>query len=170
MKLVLSKISDLPQITSIIRDAQLFLASNGIDQWQDGYPDESIILNDISNKESYIIKNIEGDAMGIAMFSTKQEPTYLVIEGNWLTDDKSEYGVIHRMAVSSSHRGEGVAKFIFNTCEQLLVENNISSMRIDTHEGNKAMQDLLQKLGYIYCGIIYLDNGDKRLAYEKILG
>ena len=41
-------------------------------------------------------------------------------------------------------------------------------IRIDTHEDNVVMQNLLKKLGFKFCGIIHLKNGDKRLAYEKI--
>ena len=42
-------------------------------------------------------------------------------------------------------------------------------MRIDTHVDNTGMQNLLLKLNYNYCGIIYLENGDLRLAYEKLI-
>jgi hypothetical protein len=31
------------------------------------------------------------------------------------------------------------------------------------------MQSLLKDLKYSYCGEIYLQNGDKRLAYEKLI-
>jgi hypothetical protein len=41
-------------------------------------------------------------------------------------------------------------------------------MRIDTHEDNMGMQQLLKKLGYSYCGVIFLGNEDKRLAFEKL--
>ena len=91
------------------------------------------------------------------------------IEGNWKTKNNATYGVIHRMAVSNKFRGKGIAKFIFFQCEQFLKQNNIKSMRIDTHEKNLGMQGLLKKLGYHYCGVIYLENNDKRLAFEKLI-
>ena len=40
-------------------------------------------------------------------------------------------------------------------------------LRIDTHEKNLVMQNLVKKTGFSYCGIIYVDDGTKRLAYEK---
>lgn len=43
-----------------------------------------------------------------------------------------------------------------------------SNIRIDTHRDNKIMQHNLSKHGFTYCGIIYLANGDERLAYQKI--
>ena len=153
----------------IVSDAQVYLATQGIDQWQDGYPNKSLILDDISNYESYIVKSEDNILRGIAMFTTVPEPTYTFIDGNWLTDKDSKYGVVHRMAVGRNYRGMGIAKFIFSECEQILKERNITSMRIDTHEDNIGMQSLLKKLGYIYCGIIFLSNGDKRLAFEKVV-
>ena len=104
-----------------------------------------------------------------AMFSTKIEPTYSKIDGGWMTPDQTQYGVIHRMAVSKNYRRKGIAKYIFNTCETMLKTSQIKSMRIDTHEQNHGMRTLLKTLNYNYCGVIYLENGDKRLAYEKLI-
>ena len=39
--------ADLPEIMTIIHQAQKSLAEQGVDQWQDGYPDEAAILRDI---------------------------------------------------------------------------------------------------------------------------
>ena len=161
--------SDLESIMNIINDAQTYLASQGTDQWQDGYPDNSLILEDIYNSESYIVKSEDGELMGTTMFTTQPEPTYTFIDGKWLTDKGTKYGVIHRMAVGNNYRKMGIAKFIVSECEQILNENKVESMRIDTHKDNIGMHSLLKKLGYIYCGIIFLENGDKRLAFEKKL-
>ena len=44
-----------------------------------------------------------------------------------------------------------------------------SSLRIDTHEGNVVMRRMLEKQGFMPCGTILLQNGDPRVAYEKVL-
>ncbi len=160
---------DLRSIMSMVHDAQAYLASKQIDQWQNGYPEEGVILNDIANAESFLVRNKENQAIGTTMFTTNPESTYERIDGLWLTEKKASYGVIHRMAVAAVARKHGVAKFIFKNCEEALVKRGVASMRIDTHEENQAMQGLLKNLGYSYCGIIFLENGDKRLAYEKLL-
>lgn len=160
---------DLHAIMEIVRHAQAYLAFQKIEQWQNGYPDENRILVDINNDESYLVKNEAQQLLGIAMFSTRPEATYHFIEGNWLTDKAATYGVIHRMAVNENYRSRGFGKFVFNHFESLLQINKIKSMRIDTHQDNKLMQHLLHKSGYTFCGIISLENGDKRLAFEKVL-
>ena len=117
MKLDLSSPSNLPSMMQIVSDAQNYLASLGIDQWQNGYPNEEVLLNDISNNKSYCVSNAEGQIMGMTMFTNRPEPTYSTIEGSWLTTDDTVYGVIHRLAVSNRFRSHGVAKFIFEQCE-----------------------------------------------------
>lgn len=169
MKFHVADIKDLPSIMQIVHEAQVFLASLAIDQWQDGYPKELVIRDDILKLESYVVSNTKGEILATAMLTNSAEPTYKAIEGYWLTDESSPYGVIHRMAVGASFRGQGVAKFILESSEQKLKEEQIESMRIDTHEDNICMQSLLSKCGYSYCGIIFLANGDKRLAFEKLM-
>jgi GNAT superfamily N-acetyltransferase len=164
-----TKEDDISSILEIINQAQAYLAMQNIDQWQNGYPNEEAILKDVFNNDSYVVKTKDAITAATAMFTTRPEPTYTTIEGNWKTKNNATYGVIHRMAVSNKFRGKGIAKFIFFQCEQFLKQNNIKSMRIDTHEKNLGMQGLLKKLGYHYCGVIYLENNDKRLAFEKLI-
>lgn len=168
MQIRLANPNDLPHIMDIIHEAQAYLAHKKVDQWQNGYPSQNIMQQDIDNLESFIIHD-KDEIVATTMFTTNKEPTYQNIEGHWLSDDKAFYGVIHRMAVSNSVRKKGVAQFIFNYFEELLQKEKVTSMRIDTHEDNQDMQRLLNKLNYTYCGVIYLENGDKRLAFEKIL-
>jgi hypothetical protein len=42
------------------------------------------------------------------------------------------------------------------------------NIRIDTHRDNVPMLSLLDKSGFERCGIIYLKNGDERIAFQKI--
>ncbi len=169
MQIVPTEPHHIPEIMQIIDDAIGYLASKNIDQWQNGYPNQDQIENDIINKESFVVVNSEGNVMGTTMFTLRSEPTYKVIEGEWINDEAEPYGVIHRMAVSNKFRGHGVAKFIFDQCHQWLNEKEIQSLKIDTHEENLAMQSLIKGQGYQYCGIIYTNYGAKRMAFEKIL-
>ena len=150
MKLIKSTLKDVSTIMDIIKDAQKHLAKLGIDQWQDGYPDDTQIKKDIANEDSYVIKDVQGDIMGTTVFTIKNEPTYQKIKGEWLTNEKATYGVIHRMAVSDKYRKKGVAQFVFKECNILLKEMNVSSLRIDTHKENIGMQNLIKKYDYKY--------------------
>ena len=88
------------------------------------------------------------------------EPTYAVIyNGAWLDD--RPYHVIHRVA--SLPHYHGVMKDLLDW--SFSKDDNI---RIDTHKDNTIMQQCLTKYGFTYCDIIHLQNGDERLAYQKL--
>ena len=84
---------------------------------------------------------------------------YNIYKGQW-TKDSIPYHVIHRIA--SVPEVHGIFKGILDFCfakEQYI--------RIDTHRDNHIMRHNMEKYGFTYCGIIYLANGDERLAFQK---
>ena len=169
MKIRLSTFDDISNIMIIIDDAKAYLASQNIDQWQNEYPNAEQVENDIKKGESYVVINDENQIMATSMFTVNPEPTYKVIDGNWVIDENEVYGIIHRMAIKKTFRKLGLATFMFDEFHQQLKDKNIQSLKIDTHEKNIGMQSLIKKLGYAYCGIIYTNYNAKRLAFEKVI-
>lgn len=151
---------------AIVADAQALLRSQGVDQWQDGYPTEKIIAGDIANGESYVLE-CEGVVVATAVISFAGEVTYNSIDGQWLNDN--DYVVVHRLAVRNSALRGGLARQMMLYAEKLALERNISDIRVDTHSDNKAMQSLLTSLGYTLCGKITLLSGVPRIAFQKLL-
>jgi len=151
--------TDLDDVMRIYEDARKFMKENGNPhQWKDNYPDKELIIKDIEEGKSYVCID-DGDIAGVFFFSIGPDPTYLnIYQGNWLNDEP--YGVIHRIA--SSNRKKGVATFCLNWCF-----DKWPNIRIDTHRDNIIMQNFLIKNGFTQCGIIYLEDGDERLAYQK---
>ena len=103
-----------------------------------------------------VIEN--GDIRAVFYFAVEEDPTYGYIDGAWMND--SPYGVIHRIAVGQSGRGAAAECFQF-------AYERCGNLRIDTHEKNIPMQRCLAKNGFRRCGIIYLEDGDPRIAYQK---
>ena len=100
--------------------------------------------------------------VGYFAFLPSPEPTYArIYEGKWL-DDERPYHVVHR--IGSYPHAHGIFCGIMDYC--FSKDYNI---RIDTHRDNHIMQHCISKYGFTYCGIIYLANGDERLAYQRIL-
>lgn len=167
-QIILAQQSHLPRIHKIIMDAQAFLKRQGIDQWQNGYPDTTLLEKDIQVKQSYLWINADSEILATLVIRMDEEPTYQKIEGKWLTQNPN-YGVIHRLAVNTDIRQKGCAQNVIKAAEELCKLHKKISMRIDTHKQNKIMQHILKKGGYTYCGIIYVEDGSPRYAYEKIL-
>lgn len=40
-------------------------------------------------------------------------------------------------------------------------------LRADTHKDNNVMQHLFEKNGFERCGVIYVENGTPRFAYQR---
>ena len=149
---------DLPRILEIYTCAREFMAKTGNpSQWGNHYPPLDMLTADIPAGNLYVVE--DGQVHGVFAFFTEPDPTYSYIEdGAWLDD--SPYGTIHRVA------GDGSGG-VFTAVLGFAMEQN-SHVRIDTHHDNKVMQHVLEKNGFMRCGIIYLENGDPRIAYEKV--
>ena len=140
-------LSDLPIVLSIIQyGREKMIASGNSHQWGSTHPSDEQIKTDIEKGDSYLVLSDE---------------TYLKIEGEgWLNNEP--YGTIHRVAsVPNTHR---VLSAVMEYCFQ-----KVKNIRIDTHEENVIMRNALKKLGFTYCGIIYLENGEPRLAFQRTI-
>lgn len=165
MKIRKTNETDFERIMEIYAYARDFMAKTGNpNQWgPTNWPPEELIHNDIQDRNSYVCINDEGKVIGTFFYIQGEdiEPTYRKIsDGEWI--DKSEYGVVHRLAADGSEKGTGrfCLNWAFDQCKHL---------RVDTHTDNKVMQNLLGKLGFIKCGIIHvLEDNYPRYAYEKI--
>ena len=158
---------DLKKIIEIINGAKELLKENKIDQWQNGYPNEEVILEDIEKGYSYVLED-KGIILGTTALSFDGEDTYeKIYEGQWLSN--GSYGVIHRIAVDRNVKIKGIGTAIIKQSEEICLGKGIKNIKIDTHENNITMQKLLEKNKFKYCGIIYLEGNVKRIAFEKVI-
>lgn len=167
MKLRKSKKDDLKYIIEIINEAKEFLKESKIDQWQQGYPNEEVILRDIENQHSYVLED-DNKIIGTVALSFDKEETYdLIYDGKWISNN--EYAVIHRIAASKKCNIKGIGTEIIKNIEKICIDKGIENIKIDTHEKNLVMQKLLEKNNFKYCGVIYLEDKAKRIAFEKVI-
>lgn len=162
-----TNIEDIPSVMHIIHDAQTYFKENGIPQWQNGYPDENQIINDIKEDGSYVLEE-DNQIIGTFFLTFKEEASYKKIyDGEWLNDEP--YAAIHRIAIDSSLKGKGIASKLFAYGESIALSKGINTIRIDTHEYNLSMQNALKKNGFIRCGNIFLSDYSPRIGFQKII-
>ncbi|MBC5842077.1 GNAT family N-acetyltransferase [Flavobacterium sp. F-380] len=157
--------SEIPQIWVILQQAIARRKADGSNQWQDGYPNPEVILNDITKNAGYVLLEDE-DIVGYVALLINDEPEYANIEGQWLTNN--DFVVFHRVAIAENQLGKGLAKKLLYYIEEFALANEIYSIKADTNFDNQAMITIFEKLGYAYCGQVYF-RGSARRAYEKIL-
>ena len=149
---------DLDRIEEIFACARQRMKEAGNPtQWGDDRPSLDLLRKDIEEGCSYVVLS-EGEIVGTFAYPIGIEPTYLQIEGAWLDD--APYGTIHRIASDGSIKGifEEVLRY---------VEKFGIDVRIDTHRDNKVMLHLIERNGFQRCGIIIVDDGTERIAFQK---
>ena len=154
---------DLADILRIYESARAYMAAAGNPrQWgQTNWPPISLVEEDIRIGRNYAVcKNDHIGAVFVFLKGKDIEPTYRQIEdGRWRDD--SAYGVIHRFGGDGTIKGVADAVFSWAYAE-------IPHLRVDTHPDNRVMQRLLERNGFVKCGIIHVEeDNDPRYAYEK---
>lgn len=163
-----ASIGDCDKVHRILQSGADFLHECGVNQWTGGYPSYETVQNDIQNENCYVI---EKDGIIVCAFTAiyGADSTYeKIYDGSWLNNTDNYY-TVHRIAVHSDYRGQSLAGMAYDYAEKLCIKNNAISLRIDTHKDNKANLSAIEKYGFTYCGIIYTETGEPRVAYEKII-
>lgn len=159
MKIRKTTNADLDKVMGIYEHARGFMAEHGNPtQWGTTEPPKELVEQDIANGKHYVCVE-EDEIVAVFYYAVEDDDTYAKIyEGKWPNDRM--YGVVHRIASAGTVKGAGsfCLNWAYEQCENL---------RIDTHRNNVVMQNLLKKNGFEYCGIIYIQDGTERLAYQK---
>ncbi len=153
---------DLPRIMELYDLARAFMRSRGNRvQWVGGYPSRELVMAGIAAGEQWVCVADhlqDGYIAATFWFAVGPEPTYAEIDGAWLDDEP--YGVVHRLA--SDGRVRGVGAFCLEWCLE-----RCGNIRVDTHECNAVMQNILHTLGYTHRGVIRIADGTPRDAFQK---
>ena len=164
----IAKFSDLENINKIIEKAKASLKNDGVDQWQKGSPDTVLLAREISRSRAYVYE-LDGEIVAFAYLSEDFEPTYTSV----MKDSKANNPItVHTFCVDSNLGKKGIATRFFGEIIEFAESENRDAIRIDTHEDNFKMRGLIEKLGFSYLGIIYIDDNGTimpRFAYELLL-
>ena len=160
MKVIKAGPNDLDAIMQIYDHARAFMAQTGNPtQWGDGYPRRQLLEADIAQGNCYVCVDDDG-IQGVFVLIFWEEPAYADIQdGAWKND--APYAAVHRLAGSGAVKG--VAKACFDFCK-----GQIANLRADTHADNKIMQHLFEANGFERCGIIHVEDGSPRIAYQFV--
>lgn len=158
--------SDLDQIMKIVRNTIIEMHSYGNFQWNDDYPKKEDFIRDISEGTLFIYDK-NGIIGGFICINRDEPDEYK--NANWSTIEKAF--VIHRLAVNTDFRSEGIGVKLVTHADIICRENNLSYIRTDTNSLNIKAQRLLKKCGYTFTGEINLLGKENSFyCYDKIKG
>ena len=160
MQIEQTKPEDLPAILQLYRNARRFMQQNGNpEQWKDTYPPEELVRQDIARGISYVCREQDEILCTFVYFAGHETDYDQIEDGEWLPG--GAYGVVHRVA--SSGEKKGTASFCLDWAFR-----QCGDLRIDTHGDNLPMQKLLEKNRFSRRGIVHVQNGGERIAYQKV--
>ena len=161
-----STYNDIDEIMIIIEQAKEYFTQKEFFQWNKEYPNKDTIKNDIDKNNSFIVL-LDNNIVGTFSLIVGEDMCYKNICGNWISNDL--YATIHRLAIHNHYKRKGISHKIIKYCENFCIDNNIKTLRIDTHSLNKPMINFIEKNNFQYCGIIQTRGLSNRVAYEKFV-
>lgn len=159
--------SDIDRILKITQSCAQHMIGNGIYQWNEHYPNISAFENDVERNELYVLE-VNREIVGCFVISTLMDDEYIPVK--WLTINESNI-YIHRLAIHPEHQGKGYAQQLMDFAENFAIENNYTSIRLDTFSKNKRNQLFYELRGYKKLEDIYFPNQSKFPfhCYELVL-
>jgi ribosomal protein S18 acetylase RimI-like enzyme len=158
-------IQDFKEITALYRKAVAGMIEKGIFQWDEIYPYDEVLLEDIVQEEMYLLTAEDGDITSCIVINEDQDETYR--NGNWkYTEGRA--AVIHRLCVLPDTQGTGLGKRTMQLAEALAKENGYDLIRLDAFPQNKSALKLYTGLGYTYAGQAQYRKGIFYLMEKKL--
>ena len=161
-----AKISDLENIMLMYKSCVTGMVENGIDQWDETYPNTEIISEDL-NVGTYYVAEMDEIIIGGVNIDKNQDDTYLALD--W-KDKSDSFLVVHRLGVKEEFWNKKIGKDLMLFTEKLVIETGMKSIRLDTYSGNPKAMEFYRRLGYTEIGTIDLKpDKDKYHCFEKII-
>ena len=165
MRIVQAHQGHLASVVRLISVCTQTMRENGIDQWDEIYPNEEIITKDVDRGSLYVVE--EGD-LRIAAVSLNQEQDEAYQKVHWLGGEPVL--VVHRLCVAPAYQGKGIGGQLMDFAEEHAKQNAYVSIRLDAYTGNPRAVRLYERRGYRKAGELYFPRRTLPFfCFEKIL-
>ena len=155
---------DLAEILRLFRAATTRMDAHGVYQWDEIYPDEGILSEDIA-RGNMTIGNIDGRIAVAFMLDFCEDSDYETAAWRYCAQD---IVVLHRLCVHPDFQGQGVARQAMDYLENEVRAQGIKTIRLDAFSQNPTALHLYESRGYQKAGEISYRKGLFYL-YEKKL-
>ena len=155
---------ELAEILLLFRAATTRMDAHGVYQWDEIYPDEGILSEDIA-RGNMTIGKIDGRIAVAFMLDFCEDSDYETAAWRYCAQD---IVVLHRLCVHPDFQGQGVARQAMDYLENEVRARGVQTIRLDAFSQNPAALHLYESRGYQKAGEISYRKGLFYL-YEKKL-
>ena len=162
------EIIELEEILALTRACGQHMRENGIDQWDEDYPNQEVILQDLQTQTLFAYREND-EILGIVVLNEKQDEEYAEI--NWSTSETARNIIVHRLAVKPEQQKKGIARKLMDFAELWSRNKLYDAIRLDTFSQNLRNQRFYLNRGYTDLGPVYLKykKDDPYYCYELLL-
>ena len=147
--------NDLKEIVSLYNDSILQLDNYGINQWDEIYPNQDVIKEDINKKQMYV--GAINSSIAVT-FVLNEETDEEYKSGKW-HNSTDPYKVVHRLCVNCNLQNKGIGYKTMQHIESFLSSKNIKAIRLDAFSENPYSLQLYKRLCYNIVGTAHWRKG-----------
>lgn len=118
--------NDIDTIDKLRDNINKNLLSQGFNQWNNGYPNKDVFLEDIELGTQFVLED-KDNLLGIIAINKTKNPNFFKANFQDATDN---HRVISRLGVDPRHQGKGFAKLLMDFAENRITKNDFSSIRL----------------------------------------
>jgi len=160
MLIRLAESKDVPVVMGIVARCVRDLLAQGIDQWDEVYPDEETLREDVQSGSLFVAEQ-EGKIVGAVALNDEQPEQYRAVP--WRCHDDRAL-VVHRLCVDPDHQRHGIGRRIMEFAETQARRHGFRSIRLEVYPTAAAAVTLYVRLGYIRVGEVRFPR--RRLAFD----
>jgi ribosomal protein S18 acetylase RimI-like enzyme len=139
-----ANLEDLNNVINIYKNAIEVMEDNGIHQWDNIYPNEEILNEDILSNHMFLCE-LENQIASVFVLNQDCDEEYT--NGTWQYKEASFF-VIHRLCVNPVFQGKGIGTRTMLLIEKFLRNKNIETIRLDAYSLNPIALKMYEQLGY----------------------
>ena len=148
-------IDDLDALVALYGAATQDMLRQGIDQWDEYYPDREILSEDVESGDM-TLGLLDGEPACAWVVNREYEPEY--VSGAW-EHTGGDFCVLHRLCVNPELQGRGLARQAMARMEKNALDKGFDSVRLDVFSQNLHAQRLYERLGYKRTGEVRFRKG-----------
>jgi ribosomal protein S18 acetylase RimI-like enzyme len=165
MRIVQAHQGHIPSVVRLIAACTQTMRAQGIDQWDEIYPNAEISAKDVDSRSLYVLE--EGNRC-IAAVALNQEQDQAYQQVRWVGGEPVL--VVHRLCVDPAYQGHGIGNRVMAFAEAHAQQQAYVSVRLDAYTGNPRAIRLYERRGYRQAGQVYFPRRILSfLCFEKIL-
>ncbi len=160
-----AKEHELQEVVEVFKKAIEKMRSQNIFQWDERYPNEEVLRNDIADDELYVLSD-DKVIKACVVLNEFQNEEYR--NGDWQYSD-GKIAVVHRLCIHPDYQGQGIGTTMMRSSEDYLRQQGYQIIRLDFFPANRAALSLYEKQGFTYAGqVTFDDRGYFKLMEKRI--